>query len=492
LNVSRRAFLSGAAAAPLTSGCSLFPKGMARDLAWIDATETAALIRRREISAAEAVEAAIGRAEALNPKLNFMVAKDFDRARAAAAGALPSGPFVGVPILIKDLHDVAGLQTRYGSRASARAPAVQSDDATVASVRAAGFIAFGKSSTPEYGFLPTTEPLAFGPTPNPWDLSRSGGGSSGGAAVATAAGVIPVGQASDGGGSIRIPASCCGLFGLKPSRGRVVGDRTSPTDISVRLCVSRSVRDTAAYLAAVERTGEGALPRVGLVAGPTKRKLRIAWTTTDPLGRRADPDVAAGVNETVKTLLELGHEVRAVEAWPMDASTFTEDFLNLWAEGGAQVVARLSQFMPPAAVERGLEPFTLALARRRASLSADAFERSVGRLIAGSQAYLRWFREVDVVLSPVLSTAPPKLGQFSGDVPAETLVERLTDYVGYTPLNNVAGNPAMSVPLVWNAEGLPIGMHFAADVGQEAMLLSLAYQLERARPWKDRRPPVRA
>jgi amidase len=493
MTMHRRAFLATAAAAPLIAAAPS-ASAMARDLTWIDATETAALIRKRKISAGEAVGAAIERARALNPQLNFLVTPDFERAmtRAAAPNGTP-GPFAGAPILIKDLDDFEGLPTRLGSRVTEHAPVPTRSDGRTAAIVGAGFNPIGKSATPEFGFLPTTEPLAFGPTHNPWDLSRSAGGSSGGAAAAVAAGVLPLSHATDGGGSIRIPSACCGLFGLKPSRGRVMGDPSGASDLSVSLCVSRTVRDSAAFLASVERTGDGAvLPPVGLVSRPSTRKLRIAFLTVDPLGHAAQPEVADAVVQTALLLEHLGHDAEPLEAWPMDSARFTNDFLNIWAEGGREAAMLAEGRGGPGAAEKMLEPFTVALASRRAGLSDQAFSESVGRLTAAARSYLAAFRRYDVILTPVLDSPAVPLGWVAPDVEAEVLIERLTKYVGYTPLNNVAGNPAMSVPAGWSSEGLPIGVQLAADAGQERLLFELAYQLEEARPWTGKTPPVHA
>ena len=489
----RRAFLAGAAAVPLSTACG-HVSALARDLTWIDATETASLIRKRQISASEAVAAAIERTKTMQPKLNFLVTPDFERATARGAAPNPTpGPFAGAPILIKDLDDLEGLPTRWGSRSGAKAPPASKSGPRVTAILAAGFNPIGKSATPEYGFLPTTEPLATGPTRNPWNLERSSGGSSGGAAAAVASGVLPLSHATDGGGSIRIPASCCGLFGLKPSRGRVMGDPNRPVALSVSLCVSRTVRDSAAFLASVEQSGPTApLPPVGLVSTPSTRKLKIGFITADGLGHAASPEVAKAVEDTALLLESLGHDAIPMDRWPMDASRFTEDFLNLWAEGGREVVAAVTAQAGPGVAEKVLEPFTLALAEAFAKLGPEALEASIGRLIASGRAYLEAFKTYDLMLTPVLDRPAVPLGWVSPDLGLETLTERLTEYVGYTPLNNVAGNPAMSVPLAMSTDGLPIGVHFAAATGQERTLLELAYQLEAARPWKDRRPPTHA
>ena len=259
-----------------------------------DATETAAAIRSGKVAAIEVTDAAIARAEALDPKLNFLVTEDFERARARRP--LGDGPFAGVPFLIKDLDDLAGVPTRSGTRSTADLPPAARQSPLIDGMLAAGLNPIGKSSTPEYGFLPTTEPLAFGPTRNPWDSARSAGGSSGGAAAATAAHVVPFAHASDGGGSIRIPASCCGLFGLKPSRGRTLATDPGhfPIPLSVQLCVSRSVRDSAALLAAVEASGAG-LPPVGRISGPSSRRRRIGMVLDSISGQAPDPAGAGAI-----------------------------------------------------------------------------------------------------------------------------------------------------------------------------------------------------
>lgn len=491
MSLHRRAFLASAAALPLASAAQPV-SALARDLAWVDATETASLIRRREISAAEAVKAAIERAKAVNPKLNFLVTPDFERAMARAASP-DTGPFAGMPLLVKDLDDFEGVPTRSGSRANAGLPAEAKTEPRVQAMLAAGFNPIGKSATPEYGFLPTTEPLLTGPTRNPWNSDHSSGGSSGGAASAVAAGVLPLSHATDGGGSIRIPAACCGLVGLKPSRARVIGDRDGSVELSRSLCVSRTVRDTAAFLAAVEVRGEGAKHApVGMVAGPSTRKLKVGFITSDPLGHAADAEVAEAVEQTALLLESLGHDAQPMERWPMSADGFTQDFLNLWSHFGMLVAAGVDKAAGAGTAARVLEPFTLGLAENRKGLSEEAFQASIARLVGAGQAYLTAFQSHDVILSPVLASTAAPLGFLAPTVDQAVLVERLTQYVGYTPLNNVAGNPAISLPMAWSSAGLPIGVQFAADTGKERTLLELAYQLEAARPWAAKRPTIHA
>lgn len=457
-----------------------------------DATETAAAIRSGAVSAIEVIDSTIARAEAINPKINFLVADDFERARARAREPLGNGVFAGVPFLIKDLDDFAGLPTRSGTRSTADLPPAQRQSPLIEGMLATGLNPIGKSATPEHGFLPTTEPLAFGPTRNPWDTTRSAGGSSGGAAAATAAHVVPFAHASDGGGSIRIPASCCGLFGLKPSRGRTLLTDPGhfPIPLSVQLCVSRSVRDSAALLAAVEAKGAD-LPPVGFVSGPAAERLRIGIVLESISGGSPDPAVAAGVEGMATLLDELGHRVEPT-AWPASLAGMADAFLLTWSQGAAALLAETGDRLGHAPGVDDVEPFSLAMATIVASAPAGAVDQAIAYLTAMRVAYDAWLDQYDIILSPVLALPPPELGWLAPDLSVETMAERLTRYVGYTTPHNVVGAPAMSVPATWTDDGLPIGAQFGAAVGSERALLGLAYEIEAARPWSSRRPAVRA
>lgn len=461
-----------------------------------DATEIAMRIRRGEMSAAEAVEAAIARAEALQPALNFMVTSDFDRALDKVKAGAPPGPFSGVPFLIKDLEDYAGLPTRLGSRSGRLNPPAARQSPYVDAFDRAGLVVIGKSATPEFGFLPSTEPLATGPTRNPWDPRRSAGGSSGGAAAAVASGVVAVAHATDGGGSIRIPAANCGLFGLKPSRGRMIGarDEVRIADISVNHVLSRSVRDSAALFAATEDASPGArYAPVGLITAPLRRRLRIGLLVENGLGQPPGQEVLTALERAAKLLQSLGHHVEPAQ-WPIDGRRFGDDFLLLWASGADQIVRKLAETFGREPDEQLLEPFTLGLAQVARKTPPEAMAAALERLRINALAYDTWFpaHQFDVVLSPVVSATPPVLGNLAPTAPFETLVERLMAYVGYTPVHNVAGAPAMSVPLGWTEGALPVGMMFAARAGQERVLFELAYQLEAAQPWSQWRPVVHA
>lgn len=486
MTIHRRDMLVGAAALPMAGGLA----GCERptDLAWLDATATADLIRKKEVTAAEVAEAAIARAKATDPTLHFLVVDDYAR----AATRTGSGPFAGVPTLIKDLDDLAGLPTRSGTRATAGAPAATVTGPVPQALLAAGFNPIGKSATPEFGFLPTTEPLAFTATANPWNTAHSSGGSSGGSAAAVAAGVVPVGHSTDGGGSIRIPASCCGLFGLKPSRGRMVAASVDPNEISVENAVTRSVRDAAGVFAALEKQGADAtFPPVGMVTGPSTQRLRIGWAVADFDGRKPTPDVIKATEAAAKLAEGLGHKVEPI-TWSPDTAGFTDGFLHFWAAGANEAemdIGKLLGRQPDATV---LEPFSLGLAALFRALPPGGFEAKVATIGKAVAAYLALFGTYDVILTPVLGSAPPRLGHLRGDVAFDTLVERLFAYVGYTPIVNSAGNTAMSVPLGWSTDNLPIGAHFAAAPGKEGVLLALAYELEKAQPWAGKRPPVKA
>lgn len=495
MRLTRRGLLATVYAGGLSSGlaaCS--PKAptaaaeTSRDLP--DATQLASMIRGGEISAAEAVEAAIKRAQAIDPQIHFIVNDTFAMARERAKTAL-TGPFAGVPFLVKDLDDVAGAVTRYGSRSTVNAkPAGEADvGGFVKATFAAGVVCIAKSATPENGYLPTTEPLAFGPTRNPWDLTRSTGGSSGGSAAAVAAGVVPMAHANDGGGSIRIPSSCCGLVGLKPSRGRMMGDeKPEPMSLGVEGCVSRTVRDTAAFFAAIEQPAGGAFPPVGVVSGPGQKRLKIGVLTKSFTGLDPDPDVSAAVLAAAKMLEGLGHTVTET-AWPT-APTFPDDFLAFWSLGAAQDMAAIEKNTGKKPDETMAEPFSLTMASNAGMLKPADIEGVQKRLAEAGEAYRTWIADFDVVVSPVLGSPPVPLGFVSGDVLFETLRERLIKYVGYTLIHNVAGAPAMSLPLGQSQGGLPIGVQVSAANGGERTLLELAYEAEAAQPWIKRRPGV--
>ncbi len=468
------------------------PRASAHDdpLARLDGIAQAELVARGELSAAELIQAALRRSTAQGPRLNAIVTASFDRALARASGAPPSGPFAGVPYLLKDLMDWEGVRCTRGSRLFAHQISRRSSPLVLRSEQA-GLIVLGKTNTSEFGLLPSTESLALGACRNPWNEAHSAGGSSGGAAAAVAAGSVALAQGGDGGGSIRIPASCCGVFGLKPSRGRIEGDGEG-SEISVNHCLSRSVRDSALLLSLTERN-DAAAPHVpvGNVREPSAQRLRIALSTRNFFGEEPDPEVKAATEAAAQLCVELGHEL--VEAAPqLSGAEFADHFLTLWAHGPAQLVEELEADLGTRGDVALLEPWTLGLAhefQRKPLGSLPAALAYFGEVERSLDAF---FAGVDVWLTPVLAGLPPLLGELAPEVPFETLRERCVRYVSYTPVHNVAGTPAMSVPLAWSASGLPIGTQFAARRGGEATLLTLAYELEAARPWRDRWPAIAA
>lgn len=458
----------------------------------LDATAQAELVRTGEVTSLELVDAAIARIERLNPTLNAFVTTCFERARDQARGALPDGPFRGVPYAIKDLSDYEGTRATMGSRLFEDNISKHSNGIVERALEA-GLVILGKTNTPEFGLLATTESELLGPARNPWNLEHSTAGSSGGSAAAVASGMLPFAQASDGGGSIRNPASACGVFGLKPSRGRIY--RTGeplPGDIAVRFGLSRTVRDSARLLAVSEARDTTSLPPVGFVEGPSKRRLKIGFSTINGKGEAAHPEVRGALEGAAALCESLGHTV--VDATlPVDGEEFEYHFISVWASLPATLEANawligLSQLRWIRAADV-LEPWTLGLAKLHEARGADSVEQAVAYFQHIVRAYDRFFEQHDIQLTPVLREPPIRLGEQAPDVPFETLLELVASYSSYTPPHNAAGTPAMSVPLSMSSQDLPIGSQFAAPVGGERTLLELAYELEQARPWADRWPP---
>lgn len=464
---------------------------VSKSFAELDGLGIAEKIKRGEMSAREAAENSIAAIEKLNGNINAVVTPLFEQARERADGGLGDGPFAGVPTLLKDLLDYKGVRLTQGSRLMTQNVS-QWTPPFVAALETAGVNILGKANTPEFGLLATTESLALGACHNPWNLEHSTGGSSGGSAAAVASGMVPFAQSSDGGGSIRIPASCCGLFGLKPSRGKMKQTSLEPMpgDIGVRHVISRSVRDSAMALSITEETGAGAaLAPTGNIQSASSRRLKIAFNTKNYFGDEPDADVKAALEETARLCADLGHEIIEVTT-PVDGELFIDRFLTVWASGPAGLKAMVEEQTGKAAEETGLlEPWTLGLANYFNAKPTDALATSLTYFDEVTARINAWFADYDVWLTPVLNSAPPKLGEQSPEVPFDTLFERTIQYVAYTPLHNVVGTPAMSVPLSWNAAGLPIGSQFAAPLNAEATLLALAFELEAARPWADKWAP---
>lgn len=482
---------------------------MADDLAFLDATAQAELVRSGQASPTELVEAAIARIEAVNPDVNAVVHPRFERAREEAAGDLPDGPFRGVPMLLKDLDGFqAGEPYHAGTRfLKERGYVADHDTELTARFLRAGLVPVGRTNTPELGLLITTEPEAYGPARNPWNTGHSTGGSSGGSAAAVAAGMVPVAHAGDGGGSIRIPASECGLVGLMPSRGRIslgpeVGEAWG--GLVRRLVVSRSVRDTAGMLDAVH----GPLPGDPYWAEPPARPyldelgadpghLSIGFTTEVPAASSAqvDPEVVAAVESTASLLGELGHRV---ERGQPDALLDTADMvmhfvtcLTTWTAAEVDsLAARVGDAPRPGELEAGTE----AVVEMGRATTGVQLQQARDFLHGWSRQVIGWWGQGhDVLVTPTIPVPPPELGSFKPepDNPLAGLF-RAGDVVIYTQPFNITGQPAISLPLHWTEAGLPVGVQLVAAPGREDVLLGLAAQLEAARPWADRLPPVHA
>ncbi|MCW2681540.1 MAG: nylA [Frankiales bacterium] len=481
------------------------------DTTWLDATASAELVRSGQASPAELVEDAIARIEKVNPQLNAVVRDRFAQARTEAAGDLPDGPFRGVPMLLKDLGcHVAGEETNYGTSFLRDAHITWPNDSHLASrFRSAGFLFLGRTNVPEFGTTVTTEPIANGPCRNPYDLNHSTGGSSGGSAAAVAAGLVPVAHANDGGGSIRIPASECGLVGLKPTRARVsqgpdIGEGWAGATIDG--VVSRTVRDSAAVLDWIGQPMPGdpywapPLPRplVQELGAPLGR-LRVGIVAGPPAGMPGqyldDPECRTAVASAAKLLEELGCEVSEAAPAAFFEEQFSQMFIATIAGDTALTMQLLTEVMGRPIADEELEP-------------RNAFYRLVGNdLLAkdylGARMWLgAWVRRMsmwwaptsaggqgfDLLVTPTLAAPPPEIGWMTG----EDEGARITSFMPYTAQFNVTGQPAVSLPLHWSASGLPVGVQIVSEFGREDVLVRVASALEEAAPWKDRRPGVSA
>ncbi|MCF8506478.1 MAG: amidase [Caulobacter sp.] len=463
-----------------------------------DATGLAALIADRQVSADEVLDAAIARMEQVNPTLNAVILDLTDQARAQLKQGTPAGPLGGVPWLIKDIGAlVAGTPTTSGSRLmkDAVAPA---DSAIVTQYRKAGLVIFGKTNTPEFGLEPVTEPEFFGPTLNPWDLTRTPGGSSGGAGAAVAGGIVPAAHASDGGGSIRTPAACCGLFGMKPSRGRV---SSAPAGegwggASVQHAVTRSVRDSALLLDLICAPQPGDPYFLAPPATPFSEevrrdpgKLRIGVISGALDGGSIDPECSAAVADVAKLCESLGHSV--------DEVALGLDFDAIRDAAGGVIAASVHATLEMVTAQRGrpledgeVDIVTRAMASRGARVTGAAYVQGMQTLHAAGRAVAAIHERFDVLLSSTLGSPPIPKGSLRGEpLDLAGYGPRLFAFMPNTQLFNVTGQPAMTVPLAWSRAGLPIGIQFVAPMGDEATLFRLAGQLEQARPWADRRPP---
>jgi amidase len=472
------------------------------ELSWLDATAQAELVRKKEIKPIELVNSAIARVEQLNPQLNAVVTKMYAEARDLASGELPQGPFTGVPFLLKDLQAACqGVPMTAGS-AFLRSFKPDHDNTLVKRYKHAGLVVIGRTNTSELGILPTAEPRLFGPTRNPWDDSRIPGGSSGGSAAAVASGMVAMAHANDGGGSIRVPASCCGVFGLKPTRARnPSGPRFGDliNSLVAEHAVTRSVRDCAVLLDATSGYDPGdphCAPQperpFSEEVGADPGRLRIAFTRQALTDVPIHADCVVAVEDAAKLCEELGHDVE--EAAPrLNGQIFMHAFMTIWSVGNAQLVDSLSYAIGRKPSREEFEPMTWALIEMGRRRSALAYLLAVQSLQSISQTVSQFMETYDVLLTPTVAEPPLPLGSF--EFPIDELLagfRRVETFAPFTPLCNATGQPAMSVPLYWNADGIPIGAHFIGRFGDEATLFRLGAQLEAARPWAARRPKVSA
>ena len=484
-----------------------------------DGLGLADLVRRREVRASEVIDAAIARIEARNPAVNAVVHTMFEKARHAASRPLPDGPFAGVPFLLKDLMAACAGEPLTSSCRFLADYVPDHDSELVARHRRAGLIVLGKTNTPELGILGVTEPLLHGPTRNPWQLEHTPGGSSGGAAAAVAAGMVPLAHGGDGGGSIRIPASCCGLFGFKPSRGR---NPLGP-DFGESWCgmvqehgLTRSVRDSAALLDATCGPDLGApyfappppRPFLAEVAAEPGR-LRIAFTAESLFGERTHPDCRAAVEDAARLCEALGHDVS--EAAPSLAkASLRRAYLAVVAVNTACAIDLAGELAGRRPTRAGFERETWFLGVIGRNMPASEYQTALDHLHLVRHSVAAFFERYDILLTPTLAHPPVRIGELAptggqrlamgvlGALPSRRALARALDEMaaegfentGNTMLFNQTGQPAMSVPLRWNGEGLPLGTQFVARYGEEGLLFRLAAQLERARPWFDRRPPL--
>ncbi len=449
----------------------------------LDATGVAQRIAAGEIRASEAVEAAIARAERVNPTLNAIVTKTFERARESADDKT-SGLFAGVPTFVKDNTDIVGVPTLHGSAALTNAPAKKSS-AFMTQFEASGLVSLGKSALSEFGLIATCEPLAFGAARNPWHTGHTPGGSSGGSAALVAAGVVPLAHAVDGAGSTRIPANCCGLVGLKPTRSRLIdndGAEAMPIDVVCHGVVTRSMRDHAAFYAAAERHWRNpSLPEMGMVEGPAKERLRIAVFTGGISGFPLDAETETVVRETARLCEELGHHVEEIPPPPWGA--LERDLMTYWGVLAFSIRYFGKQVFHRPFDRSKLDDYTRGLSREFTS----RFPRlllSIRNLKKLRHDYDQRLERHDLLLMPTVAHVTPPLGYLDSSLPFEEVIERFKKWIPFTPINNIVGAPAISLPLGQSASGLPIGAHFCAAHGHDRRLLEVGFELEQAKPWR--------
>lgn len=440
----------------------------------MDAIATATAIASGERTEAEVLADTLDRIATQDPRIHAIAGLD------GPAEATRGRPLSGVPTLVKDLLPMAGRPCTFGSRLF-RGFVAPANSPYADAIATSGLRVIGRTTSSELGLLGSTESLANGVTRNPWDLARSAAGSSGGAAAAVAAGMVPIAHASDGGGSIRIPASVTGTFGFKPSRGRCLRALPpAPVELVIDHCITRTVRDSAAFLAATED------PRhptpIGFVAGPSPRRLRIGVHRRTVFGEAADPRVDAVLDRAADHLRRLGHTVVEIDGPTVDAAAISAAFFLFAGFGVAAAAGQAAPFLgrPPGPDE--LEPFSLVLMERALRAGPAALADAVAAIEAAGAAWTRWAEAYDATLSPTIPDLPPLLGHLAPTLDPDLLIARTNRLAGYTAVVTMAGAPAMSVP-IGAAEGLPVGVQLAALPGDDALLLGLAYELEAAGPW---------
>jgi len=492
-----------------------------KDFDRYDGLGLAELVRKKQVSPSELCEEAIRRIEQLNPKLNAVVTPMYDIARKAVQAGLPEGPFAGVPFLLKDIIDeYAGVPLTMGSKAFRNYVPAQ-DSEIVVRYKRSGVVILGKTNVPELGLLGITEPILHGATRNPWNTAHTPGGSSGGSAAAVASGMVPLASGNDGGGSIRIPASCCGLFGLKPTRGRnplgpMIGELWQGAVVSH--VITRSVRDSAAMLDAVHGPDAGAPYMIPPPERPYFQEmerepasLRIAFTSASPIGTPVHQECIKAVEEAAKLLEKLGHKVE--EAQPdVDGKAALKSYLTMCFGETAVVFEDMKTVLGRKASLSDVEPLTWTMGLLGRTLSARDFAKAKREWGIAGRAMGRFHQKYDLFMTPTLAYPPVRIGELQPR-PYERFAMKVVNALGlgviltatgivdqmaeaslsklpFTELANLTGQPAMSVPLHWTADGLPVGVHFMAPFGEEAMLFRLAAQLEKERPWFDKRAPV--
>ena len=477
---------------------------IAKDTQWVDAVDQAELVRSGKVTPVELLDAAIERAEKLNPAINALTYTWFDTAREIAKN-LPTNtamPLRGVPFILKDLHAaMKGLPLSNGNKAMKSASL--NSDYTAEIVQRfinAGLVIFGRGNSPEFGSVPTTEPEAWGATRTPWDTSRISGGSSGGSSAAVAAGIVPAAHATDGGGSIRIPAACCGLVGLKVSQGRITAaPMKDETNLGVEHVVTRTVRDCAALLDATHGPGVGdrviaptpSRPFLSEVGAPVE-KLRIGFLDHRPLAGDIDHECVEGVHIVAKQLEQLGHIVDA--SWPtaLEDASFPPRFTAIWGTNMSVACEATAALLGREVTSDDFELVNWTMAQYAKNTSATTYASAILATSHYRRAVAQWWADGwDILVTPTVSRVPLKVGQFAND-PKDPMkpMKVAADFVAFTAAFNTSGQPAISLPLHWTPEGVPIGIQLVAAYGREDVLLRLAAQLEAAMPWVHRRPAI--